>query len=102
MELTREQKEKIILDYLCYGQIGEYVRGEDSNDNSTEIQWIPSRCEWQIIDIYHGETHIAYESGGCESAVAVLDDEILDDMISNIYDEDELHEMFELENQEEE
>ena len=93
--LTREQKEKVILDYLCESQIGEYAYGEDSNDNSTEIQWIESRCEWQIVDVVDGKTHIDYEYGDCSKAVAVLEDEILDDMIDNIYDEEELEEMFE-------
>ena len=93
--LTREQKEQVILDYLCNYQHGEYAYGEDSNDNSTEIQWVESRLEWQIIDVIDGETHIDYESGDCSKAVAMLEDEILDDMIDNIYDEEELEEMFE-------
>ena len=95
MTLTREQKEKIVLDYLCYDQIGDYAYGRDSNDNSTEIQWLESRVEWQIIDIIDGKTIIDYESGGCEKAVAMLEDEILDDMIDNMYSEEELQEMFE-------
>lgn len=95
MTLTREQKEKIVLNYLCYNQIGEYAYGSDSNDNSTEIQWLESRCEWQIIDIIDGKTIIDYESGGCEKAVAMLEDEILDDMISNMYCEEELEELLE-------
>lgn len=95
IELTREQKEKVILDYLCYAQIGEYAYGSDENDNSTEIQWIENRCEWQIIDTYNGTVEIDYESGGCEKAVAGLDDDILDDMIYNIYSAQELEEMFE-------
>jgi hypothetical protein len=93
--LTREQKEQVILDYLCYDQIGEYAYGKDSNHNSTEIQWLESRCEWQIVDVIDGKTHIDYESGGCEKAVGSLEDEVLDDMIDNIYNEDELEEMFE-------
>ena len=93
--LTREQKEQVILDYLCNNQIGEYAYGEDSNDNSTEIQWVESRCEWQIVDVIDGKTHINYESGGCEKAVSSLEDEVIDDMIDNIYNEDELKEMFE-------
>jgi len=94
-QLSRDQKERIVLDYLCYDQISENAYGCDSNDNSTEIQWIESRCEWQIIDIIDGKTYIDYESGGCEGAVSCLEDEVLDDMIMNIYDNDELQEMFE-------
>ena len=93
--LTREQKEKIILDYLCYDQIGEYAQGIDSKDNSTTIQWIESRREWQIIDCIDGKTCIYYPSGGCESAVECLEDEILDSMIANLYTEEELRERFE-------
>jgi hypothetical protein len=93
--LTREQKEQVILDYLCNNQIGEYAYGEDSKDNSTEIQWVESRCEWQIVDVIDGKTHIDYESGGCEKAVSSLDDEILDSMIEDIYCDEELEEMFE-------
>lgn len=93
--LTREQKEKIILDYLCYDQIGEYAQGIDSKDNSTTIQWIGCRGEWQIIDNYNDVIEISYESGGCERAVAGLDDEILDDMIGNLFSKDKLEEMIE-------
>lgn len=95
MTLTREQRQKIILDYLCYNQAGQWARGEDSLGNSTEIQWIGGREEWQIIKRYNGQTDIDYEWGGCEKAVGNLEDEVLDDMISNIYDEDDLAEMFE-------
>jgi hypothetical protein len=91
--LSREQKEKVILDYLCYGQVGEYVYGEDE-DNSTEIQWSSSREEWQIITNENGYTCIDYESGECTHAVAELSDAILDDMIDNLYSDEELEEMF--------
>jgi hypothetical protein len=95
MNLTRQQKEKIILDYLCESQIGDRVFGKDEAGNSTEIQWLESRCEWQIIDIQNGETDISYESGDCSTAVAWLNDGVLDDMfeqnpfISGLVDEDE-------------
>lgn len=95
MALTRKQKEQVVLDYLCYAQIGEYAYGEDDDGNSTEIQWIDSRCEWQVIDTYNGEAVIDYESGGCEKAVAGLDDAILDDMIDNMYSPEELEELIE-------
>jgi hypothetical protein len=81
MTLTREQKEQLILDYLCESQIGDSVFGKDEAGNSTEIQWLESRSEWQIIDIQNGETEISYESGDCSSAVGWLNDDILDNMI---------------------
>jgi len=82
--LTRDQKEELLLDYLCYDQIGEYAFGKDGQGNTTTIQWIGSREEWQIIDCYNGETNIAYESGGCEKAVACLEDEVLDSIIDDL------------------
>ena len=94
MILTREQKEQVILDYLCYGQVGEYVYGEDEN-NSTEIQWSSSREEWQIIVNENGNTFIDYESGECTHAVAELKDAILDAMTNNLYSDEELEEMIE-------
>jgi hypothetical protein len=92
--LTREQKEQVVLDYLCYGQVGEYVYGEDEC-NSTEIQWSSSREEWQIITNENGKTYIDYESGECTRAVAELSDAILDNMIGELYSDEELEEMVE-------
>jgi hypothetical protein len=100
MKLTREQKEKVILDYLCYDQIGERVYGEDSNDNSTEIQWVPVQEAWQIIKTYDGIINIEYESNGCERAIDRLDDEILDYMIEDLYSDEDLEEMFKQEDEE--
>jgi len=83
MILTRQQQEKVILDYLCESQIGDRVYGEDEAGNSTEIQWLESRSEWQIIDIQNGETDISYETGDCSTAVAWLNDGVLASMIEN-------------------
>jgi hypothetical protein len=83
MILTRQQQEKVILDYLCESQIGDRVYGEDEAGNSTEIQWLESRSEWQIIDIQNGETEISYESGDCSTAVAWLNDGVLASMIED-------------------
>lgn len=83
--ITREQQEQLVLDYLCYNQMGEHALGQDSAGCSVEIQWVECRCAWQIIETdAEGNISIDYESGGCEHAVGGLSDEILADMIEEL------------------
>jgi hypothetical protein len=78
---------KLLLDYLCYDQMGEDAYGEDDAGNSVKINWI-DRTDggyWSIKQYSNGQLAFAEdEYGGCEKAVGNLDDDILFDMCERL------------------
>ena len=100
IEFSTQQMSGALYDYLCGYQSGEHAYGEDAEGNSVEITWSAAHEEWQVINRYHGETTIHYDSfweGSWEDEDPVL----LRDMCDRLGLIDELTEEF-LEQQEDE
>jgi len=87
---------KLLLDYLCYDQVGEHAYGEDGKGNYTEITWRDNDGDgyWWIEESFNGKIYKDDEWGGCEKAVDNLSDDIAFDMCERLglepdYDEDD-------------
>ena len=77
---------KLLLDYLCYDQIGEHAYGEDDDGNSVEITWRDNNGDgyWWIEEHFNGQVLKDDEWGGCEKAVGSLSDVIAFDMCNRL------------------
>jgi len=82
---TREEKEKVILDYLCFDQIGTHIYGKH-NDDWAEVNWLEGQQAWQVLVFDQGVLELHYN---IEKNIDVISDEIIDDMFSGISDEEE-------------
>ena len=77
---------KLLLDYLCYDQVGEHAYGEDDDGNSVEITWRDNNGDgyWWIEEHFNGQVLKDDEWGGCEKAVGNLSDVIAFDMCNRL------------------
>jgi hypothetical protein len=87
---------KLLLDYLCYDQVGEHAYGEDGTGNYAEITWRDNDGDgyWWIEESVNGKIYKDDEWGGCEKAIGNLSDDIAFDMCKRLglepdYDEDD-------------